>query len=94
MRLLNLPSESGSTITEADMIRCNSSGLTIYNPKTASEHLKAMKNKNITREAENISEAKIRATTSLKLVTYWRCCIIATLSSLFFLTIVISHKII
>ena len=42
--------ESGSTITEADIIRCNSSGLTIYNPKSASEHLKAMKNQTITRE--------------------------------------------
>ena len=42
--------ESGSTINEADIIRCNSSGLTIYNPKSASEHLKAMKNKNHSRE--------------------------------------------
>ena len=42
--------ESGSTITEADIIRCNSSGLTIYNPKSASEHLKAMKNQTVTRE--------------------------------------------
>jgi len=44
--------ESGSTITEADIIRCNSSGLTIYNPKSASEHLKAMKNTTVTREAK------------------------------------------
>ena len=44
--------ESGSTITEADIIRCNSSGLTIYNPKNASEMLKAMKNKTVTREAK------------------------------------------
>ena len=44
--------ESGSTINEADIIRCNSSGLTIYNPKSASEHLKAMKNKTVTREAK------------------------------------------
>jgi len=44
--------ESGSTINEADIIRCNSSGLTIYNPKSASEHLKAMKNTIITREAK------------------------------------------
>ena len=44
--------ESGSTINEADIIRCNSSGLTIYNPKSASEHLKAMKNQTITREAK------------------------------------------
>ena len=42
--------ESGSTINEADIIRCNSSGLTIYNPKSASEHLKAMKNKTVTRD--------------------------------------------
>ena len=42
--------ESGSTITEADIIRCNSSGLTIYNPKSASEHLNSMKNKTVTRE--------------------------------------------
>ena len=42
--------ESGSTTNEADIIRCNSSGLTIYNPKSASEHLKAMKNKTVTRE--------------------------------------------
>jgi len=42
--------ESGLTITEADIIRCNSSGLTIYNPKSASEHLKSMKNKTVTRE--------------------------------------------
>jgi len=44
--------ESGSTINEADIIRCNSSGLTIYNPKSASEHLKSMKNTTITREAK------------------------------------------
>jgi len=42
--------ESGSTINEADIIRCNSSGLTIYNPKSASEHLNSMKNKTVTRE--------------------------------------------
>ena len=49
---IEFASESGSTITEADIIRCNSSGLTIYNPKSASEHLKAMKNTTITREAK------------------------------------------
>ena len=47
---IEFASESGSTITEADIIRCNSSGLTIYNPTSASEHLKAMKNKTVTRE--------------------------------------------
>ena len=47
---IEFANESGSTITEADIIRCNSSGLMIYNPKNASEHLKAMKNKTVTRE--------------------------------------------
>ena len=47
---IEFATESGSTINEADIIRCNSSGLTIYNPKSASEHLKAMKNQTITRE--------------------------------------------
>ena len=49
---IEFATESGSTINEADIIRCNSSGLTIYNPKSASEHLKAMKNQTITREAK------------------------------------------
>jgi hypothetical protein len=53
--------ESGSTINEADIIRCNSSGLTIYNPKTASEHLKSMKNKNITREAKILARREYDA---------------------------------
>jgi len=47
---IEFATESGSTINEADIIRCNSSGLTIYNPKSASEHLKAMKNKTVTRD--------------------------------------------
>ena len=47
---IELANESGSTITESDIIRCNSSGLTIYNPKSASEHLKAMKNQTVTRK--------------------------------------------
>ncbi len=44
--------ESGLTITDAEIIRCNSSGLTNYNPKNAAENLKAMKNKNVSREAK------------------------------------------
>ena len=42
--------KSGLTITDADIIRCNSSGLTIYNPESAAEHLKGMKNTNVSRE--------------------------------------------
>ena len=47
---IEFASESGSTITEADIIRCNSSGLTIYNPQSAAEHLKGMKNTNVSKE--------------------------------------------
>jgi len=42
--------ESDVNIDEAEIIRCNSSGLMIYNPKNASQMLKAMKNKNVSRE--------------------------------------------
>ena len=47
---LEFATESDLKIDEAEILRCNSSGLTIYNPKSASEHLKAMKNKNNSRE--------------------------------------------
>jgi len=47
---IEFANESGLAITDAEVIRTNSSGLAIYNPKLASEHLKSMKNKNISRE--------------------------------------------
>jgi len=47
---IEFANESGFAITDAEVIRCNSSGLTIYNPKNAAEMLKSMKNKNISRD--------------------------------------------
>jgi len=47
---LEFAKESDCPIDEAEIIRCNSSGLMIYNPKNASQMLKAMKNKNVSRE--------------------------------------------
>jgi hypothetical protein len=47
---IEFANESGLAITDAEIIRTNSSGLAIYNPKLASEHLKSMKNKNISRD--------------------------------------------
>jgi hypothetical protein len=47
---IEFANESGLSITDAEVIRCNSSGLTIYNPKNAAEMLKSMKNKNISRD--------------------------------------------
>ena len=49
---LEFAKESDVNIVEAEIIRCNSSGLMIYNPKNASQMLKAMKNKNVSREAK------------------------------------------
>ena len=47
---IEFANESGLAITDAEVIRCNSSGLTIYNPKNAAEMLKSMKNKAVSRE--------------------------------------------
>ena len=47
---IEFANESGLKITDAEIIKCNSSGLAIYNPKLASEHLKSMKNKAVSRE--------------------------------------------
>jgi len=47
---IEFATESGLTMNEAEIIRCNSSGLMIYNPKNAAQMLKGMKNKTQTRE--------------------------------------------
>ena len=47
---LELSSELGLNIDEAEIIRTNSTGLVIYNPKNLAQRIKAMKNKEKTRE--------------------------------------------
>jgi hypothetical protein len=47
---IEFANESGLALTDAEVIRCNSSGLTIYNPKNAAEMLKSMKNTNVSRK--------------------------------------------
>jgi hypothetical protein len=47
---LELSSELGLKIDEAEIIRTNSTGLTIFNPKNLAARIKAMKNKEKTRE--------------------------------------------
>ena len=47
---LELCTELGLNITDAEIIRTNSTGLVIYNPKNLAERIKGMKNKNISRE--------------------------------------------
>jgi len=47
---LELSTELGLNITDAEIIRTNSTGLTIYNPKNLADRIKGMKNKNSSRE--------------------------------------------
>ena len=47
---LELSSELGLKLDESEIIRTNSTGLTIYNPKNLADRIKAMKNKEKTRE--------------------------------------------
>jgi len=47
---LELAIELGLNINDAEIIRTNSTGLVIYNPKNLAERIKGMKNKSISRE--------------------------------------------
>jgi len=47
---IELANELGIAITEAEIIRTNSTGLVIYNPKNLAERIKGMKNTEKTRE--------------------------------------------
>ena len=47
---LELSTELGLDINDAEIIRTNSTGLVIYNPKNLADRIKGMKNKNQTRE--------------------------------------------
>jgi len=48
--MIELGTELGLSISDAEIIRCNSGGLVIYNPKNLAERIKGMKNKNVSRE--------------------------------------------
>jgi hypothetical protein len=47
---IELATELGLNLTDAEIIRTNSTGLTIYNPKNLADRIKGMKNKNTSRE--------------------------------------------
>ena len=46
---IELATELGLSITDAEIVRTNSTGLVIYNPKNLAERIKGMKNKNFSR---------------------------------------------
>ena len=45
-------------IDEAEIIRCNSTGLAIFNPQNCADYLESMKNKNISREDKILARVK------------------------------------
>ena len=47
---IELCTELGLNITDAEIIRTNSTGLVIYNPKNLAERIKGMKNKDVSRK--------------------------------------------
>ena len=53
---LELATELGLNINEAEIIRTNSTGLTIYNPKNLADRIKGMKNKREKTREEKIAE--------------------------------------
>jgi hypothetical protein len=53
---IELANELGMPITEAEIVRTNSTGLTIYNPKNLADRIKGMKNKRVKTKAEKIAE--------------------------------------
>ena len=65
---LELCTELGLNITDAEIIRTNSTGLVIYNPKNLAERIKGMKNKNSSRadkiKARILYEAQQQGTTN------------------------------
>jgi hypothetical protein len=48
-------------IDEAELIKTNSTGLTIYNPQNLAERIKAMKNKTMTREQKIMARKQYEA---------------------------------
>jgi hypothetical protein len=53
---IELSTELGLNITDAEIVRTNSTGLVIYNPKNLADRIKGMKNKKVKTKAEKIAE--------------------------------------
>ncbi len=63
---LEFAKESDLTIDEAEIIRTNSTGLTIYNPSNAAQMLKSMKNKTISRKDKILARVQYNKENSVK----------------------------
>ena len=47
---LDFAKKAKCPIDEAEIIRCNSTGLAIFNPQNCADYLESMKNKNVSRD--------------------------------------------
>ena len=55
---LDFAAKAKCPIDEAEIIRCNSTGLAIFNPQNCADYLESMKNKNISREDKILARLK------------------------------------
>jgi len=55
---LDFAKKAKCPIDEAEIIRCNSTGLAIFNPQNCADYLESMKNKNISREQKILARQK------------------------------------
>mgnify|MGYP003150502491 CR=1 FL=1 len=62
---VELMTELGIDLDEAELVRCNSTGLTIYNPQNLASMIKGMKNTTITREQKIAIREKYERENSL-----------------------------
>ena len=75
---IEFATESGLNITDAEIIRTNSTGLTLYNPKNAAAMLKSMKNKNISREQKSLcGRKKWQKGNKIAIDKYWDIVVIS-----------------
>jgi len=63
--MIELGTELGLSISDAEIIRCNSGGLVIYNPKNLAERIKGMKNKNQSRDQKILAREEYEKQQSL-----------------------------
>ena len=62
---VELMKELDINLDEAELVRCNSTGLTIYNPQNLASMIKGMKNTTMTREQKIAIRKKYEAENSL-----------------------------
>jgi hypothetical protein len=55
---LDFAAKANCPIDEAEIIRCNSTGLAIFNPQNCADYLESMKNKNVSRDDKILARLK------------------------------------